>query len=610
VFEVLLRNRAAEAKKGRLVFSFPGPQPQEVPGSPVFSHAPVRGSSDREFSGVHVAHAGGTGYVLGVIGRAEVRTGGDLGVDSGSWSRIANGTWFHPEWDLPAETGQAGASVAVEFELPPGGAATIRFVLAWHSPAWKAGGTPMAGGSSYLHMYARRFGDALETAAYLAREHGALLRRTLAWQQVLYTERGIPPWLRESLVNSLHLVTEDGLWAQAKPPVGDWCLPEDGVFGMNECPRGCPQIECIPCSFYGNFPLVYFFPRLALSTLRAYKSYQFPDGQVPWVFGGCTAVEKTLPCEMASPSRGYGNKPQTTLDGPCYVDMVDRAWMCMGDPAILKEFYPSVKRSTEFTMGLRPEAGAAGIVSLPSGNNGQDWIESVTLYGIVPHIGGVHLANLRMAQRMAEAAGDPAFARQCREWLRLGGAALEEHAWAGDCYLLYNEPETGKKSDVIASFQLDGEWMARLHGLPGVFRADRVAKTLSTLKSAVSDRGALVFSRVGDFDPGYWTACGIHTPSSLMLAMTYLQAGDAEFGTDLARRTMRTIVIENGCSWDSPIVVRGDTGERIYGNDYYQNLVLWALPAALAGNDLAGPCRPGGLVDRMISAARKEEDIP
>lgn len=49
----------------------------------------------------------------------------------------------------------------------------------------------------------------------------------------------------------------------------------------------------------------------------------------------------------------------------------------------------------------------------------------------------------------------------------------------------------------------------------------------------------------------------------------------------------------------------GDTGERVYGTDYSQDMMLWALPAAIAGTDLAGPCRPGGLVDRIIGAGAK-----
>jgi hypothetical protein len=54
-----------------------------------------------------------------------------------------------------------------------------------------------------------------------------------------------------------------------------------------------------------------------------------------------------------------------------------------------------------------------------------------------------------------------------------------------------------------------------------------------------------------------------------------------------------------------PNIMRGDTdtGERTFGNDYYQDLMLWSLPAALAGQDFAAPSQPGGLVDRIIQAA-------
>ena len=44
-----------------------------------------------------------------------------------------------------------------------------------------------------------------------------------------------------------------------------------------------------------------------------------------------------------------------------------------------------------------------------------------------------------------------------------------------------------------------------------------------------------------------------------------------------------------------PNVLDGLTGEFVYGNDYYQELALLALPAALEGNDLSGPVQPGGL---------------
>ena len=92
-----------------------------------------------------------------------------------------------------------------------------------------------------------------------------------------------------------------------------------------------------------------------------------------------------------------------------------------------------------------------------------------------------------------------------------------------------------------------------------------------------------------------------------MLAMTYLYYGERDFGLEIARRTIHSVIIENRCSWDFTLLYRSDTGERIWGNDYYQNLMLWALPAALLGQDLAGPCKLGGLVDRIIQAGAKKD---
>jgi len=352
VFEVHLHNSSRERQKGSLVFSFPGPSEGEALTT-VFAREQLSGP----LSGVAVTSERAS-YVLGVIGDQKVRVGGDLGVDSGAWCSIAR--------ELPVAHQGPDASVAVDWALGPGESAVVRFVLAWYSPQWVGSGAPTAGGNTYTHMYAARYASALEVARFLAQNHEPLLGRILAWQEAIYTDSTLPGWLQDSLINVLHLITETSVWAQAKPPVGAWCRAEDGIFGVSESPRICPQIECIPCSFFGNLPLVYFFPELALSTLRTYKAYQYPSGQAPWIFGGVTGG--TLPYEMVLPSQGYPGKPQTTLDGPCYVDMVDRLWRCTGDNGILREFYESVKKNTIFTMNLRPGSGAAGIVSMPADN--------------------------------------------------------------------------------------------------------------------------------------------------------------------------------------------------------------------------------------------------
>ena len=55
--------------------------------------------------------------------------------------------------------------------------------------------------------------------AFLVEQHATLLQRTLAWQQEIYSDPVLPPWLREVLLNMLHTYTEGGFWAAAEPPI-------------------------------------------------------------------------------------------------------------------------------------------------------------------------------------------------------------------------------------------------------------------------------------------------------------------------------------------------------------------------------------------------------
>jgi hypothetical protein len=65
------------------------------------------------------------------------------------------------------------------------------------------------------------------------------------------------------------------------------------------------------------------------------------------------------------------------------------------------------------------------------------------------------------------------------------------------------------------------------------------------------------------------------------------------------------LTIIEGSLWNQPNVIAGDTGDRLFGSHYDQNMMLWALPAALQGKDIASFCAPGGFVDRILHAARK-----
>ena len=85
--------------------------------------------------------------------------------------------------------------------------------------------------------------------------------------------------------------------------------------------------------------------------------------------------------------------------------------------------------------------------------------------------------------------------------------------------------------------------------------------------------------------------------------MTYMDAGERGFGLDLVHKLWADLVCHQGLTWDMPNMVDGLSGKRLFGTDYYQAMMLWAVPAAALNQNLQSFCSPGGLVDRIIKAA-------
>lgn len=420
VFEVHLMNSSSAPHAGSLVFNFPGPDAEEALA---FSFARTQVRED--IAGMHIVSSGGVGYLLASDDQEGLRTGAAM--QPASW-RMMRKQLPQPQRE-PAAAGfeyrDGGVSLATSFSLHPGEDKVSRFFLTWYAPIWKgaererlavlqplhAGGAPTEWNASpwsdanyYTLKYADRFADALDVARQIAREHASLLERILAWQSVIYAEEKLPVWLRDSLINNLCLLTECALWVEARPPLDAWAIP-DGGFGLIESPRGDPDLGCIPCDWYGNLPLVFFYPELAMSNIRSYKRYQRSDGAAPFWLG----ILGDLP-DFVTTSYDW----QISLNGTCYVDLVDRVWQRTGDDRVLREFYESVRKCNTMTMNLR--SGPGGVISMPRGNSGMEWFEHGDWAGMCAHLGGLHLAQLRMMRRMAEAIGDHEYADQCDRW--------------------------------------------------------------------------------------------------------------------------------------------------------------------------------------------------
>lgn len=596
VFEVHLKNTSGQDQSGSLAFNFPGPRENEAGGKTFTRKTTTEGA----WQAVEVS-ADRARYAIAVLDESAAKFGGNLSVGGKAWSEIAS--------QLPeAKESDPGTSVAIPFRLKAGESKTVRIVLAWYVKDWLGGAydeikhfdetwttndfvlsrVGRKDRSTYVPNYTRLFDGPLPVVAKIAERHESLLERVIAWQSVIYGDKSLPVWLRAALVDNLSQFAEDSIWAAPEGEIADWSAPL-GAFQMIECPRTCSIVGCTASNYYGDLPIAYFFPELERQILRGYAAYLRPDGAIPFLYP---------PNDFTKPAFEW----QIGLNGACFADLVHRLWMRTGDDEILREFYPVVKKNTEFTVGLAD--GEHGIISFHREGKGQEWWEHTPVYGMVTHLAGVRLAQLRFAQDMAEHVGDKEFADQCGAWIKQAQSLTEKHLWNDDTksYAFYVYPEKNMRSDDIMSSQLDGQWMVDLHDLPDVFESNRIQVVLKTIAdTCLVDMGVAGFAEPGKGpDLGRY---GTFPPEVLIVAMTYMYQDQRELGLEIARRCMDNIIRVQGLGWDMPNLIRCDTGARTYGADYYQNMILWGLPAALAGQNLAGPCQSGGLVDEVIKAA-------
>ena len=593
VIQVSVRNTSNAVQKGSVIVNFPGFSEQEsvlgcrgaqmgLRGSAPYPHHELEG----DVNGVFVHHEqedidNHIGYALGVIGEAPSRIGRDLGDNPAAWAMAAS--------DLPAfQPFEPGTSMAVDFALKSGETRTVRFVLGWYAPFWQGrhGALPsrVPGTNPYTHKYYDRFKSEVDVAKYLAREHETLLKRVLAWQEALYASEEIPSWLRDSLINICHIIGQNSFWAVSRVP-GHWA-GEEGLFCMNETLPTCAQQGVIACDFIAQYPLLFMFPDLVRQGIRGYTARQRPNGEIPFIMG--CGIEMDDPC--------YNT--QYSTDSQVYVYLVARQWQRTGDREVLDEFYPAVKKAIGFLQSVDDDGD--GLVDVWGGS----WFyEGFPLRGASVFVGGLWLCTLRLAVLMAEEMGDDAFAHECRSWIERGSATLEEVLWDEEtsAYLLYHQPATGARSDVIIADQLVGEWATHFHGVEHVFPDERVARALDTvwrINAAGCEFGvrATMHPNRVPYQGGYIPAYSTLTPS-----MLGLYRGDGERWLDPPRNLWQHMTCRKGWTWDQPSHVRAN-GERMLGHDYYHNTMLWALPAAVLRQDLATFCAPGGLVDRILTA--------
>ncbi len=556
--DVIIRNGSAQSKSGSIGCLFPGPG--EVEAKATSSSQIVAAG----YRGTRTVWGRGS-YVVAAL-------------DSGG--------------STPASTVSTGSErssrVEVQFELGPAEQKEVHFVIAWYVPRW-------AGSEAhhFRHAYAGRFASVEEVLQHALANKSAWMRRIINWQSEIYNQRKLPRWLRDQLINVLHTITEDSFWAGESIPSESWYRPT-GLFGLTESPRTTPHI-CNPSDWYGILPVVFFFPELMASLLRLYVHFQLPTGEIPLGVGEGA--------DLLHPAHHLFQ----VMNSCVHIQLIDRLWQRSHDPQILREFYPSAAKALNFLSTW--DRNDDGLPELDADPIPNQFYGAWPWYGVAVHVSGFWLAALAMMERMAAAAEDVPMQQRCLSWKKKAEKTLEAQLWNKDYYLLYHDLQSGKRCDTVLANQLAGQWCTRLHGLPGAFPEEHVGRTLGKIEECCirgTAHGALNSTRP-DGSPDHTAprhSDGIFTGECLCLAATLVYEGKESLGVETAHRLMEAIVLQDGTGWEMPNILDAE-GRVLHGNDFYQMMILWALPLALQGDSIAEACSPGGFIGRILAAAEK-----
>ena len=497
-------------------------------------------------------------------------------------------------------------SGSLTLELAPGESQRRRFVFAWYAPNWRD-----SGNEAHVHRYGQRYPDAAAVARDALERFDSLLGRVLGWQAEIY-RADAPAWLRDALIQGLYSLAKNTVWI-AKTRKDEW-WGDGGWFTHNESHSGCPITETVVCRQHGHFPALFFFPELEASTLEAFRHFQLGDGEIPFSYG------------METSMRDPRYHCQHPLNSGQYAQMIYRLYQRTGDEAQLRSFYDSARRAIRYQFSLdddddglvNDQAHVAPGELWPANQFYDIW----PWWGTSAYVAGTWLGTLACGRAMAEAVGDDAFAEECRAWLERGQAAYHEKLWTGSYYRLWNDPENRQLSEVSLGNQLMAQWCVRIAGLPDVLPNDNIASALDTVErlnmaatpyglvNGVTPEGERYDSKaeatdgVVDIAANNDHAKQTFVGETLCAAMTFMYHDRADTGLEIARRVYEALALKAASPWNQRCLIDADSGLPVWGDDYYSDMVIWAVPMALAGQSIGDFAATGGLLDRMLAAAR------
>lgn len=464
--------------------------------------------------------------------------------------------------------------------------------FAWHLPWWID-----TGGEPHMNRYATRLKDAVDVAQLLQRDAQQLSKRVCAWQSVIY-QSDQPDWVQNALVQGLYSYAKNTVWVDEHLP-DRWYEP-NGFFVHSESFIGCPISETMVCRQHGHIATLMLWPELEKSTLAGFAHFQNRQGEIPFSFGQPNALRDP---------RFHCQHPLTSSQ---FVQMVHRYWMRTGDDAFVKRLWPNVVDAIKYCEFL--DADHDHLINehahaLPGDNwPANQFYDQWPWHGTSSYVASTGLAAFRAFAAMADRLHELDAHSTGVAWVDQGLESFRKKLWNGNYFRLWQDEKLGNNETCLAN-QLMGQYCCRIAGLDPLFTPDECQKVYQSLDKYNATPTKFGLINGGNFqgdptvagDPNNNHGTMIFVGENLCAAMIGMYENHAA-ATDWARTLVMTIHEHQAMPFDQYCLIRHDNGAPAWGQNYYSNLVVWALPLAVKRTSIGEFAKQGGTLDQIIKA--------
>ena len=564
-----------------------------------YTHRQIRGVSDDDRSAPLEIYEDPLSFTIATESKSHLRTSYRVRFTTSSngadlWDDFAQDGMLKVVRDgRPSTEGETiGAALAVTLEIEPESSQEVVFALSWDMPLVRTGF-----GTKYYRRYTQFYGRGSNAAPSIAAD--ALLHypywenKIVSWQRPILEDDTLPLWYKTALFNELYYIVDGGtMWLYQADGEDPW-RDDIGRFAYLEG-QEYRMYNTYDVHFYASFALSMLWPRLELSLQRDIAECvrnEYPEQHQLMTSGRFSPRKKKsiVPHDIGSP----GEDPWAKINfyhfhdanrwkdlNPKFVLQIYRDYIATGDRYFLADVWDAVYEAIEYIK--RYDQDGDGLIE----NEGipDQTYDAWAVYGPSAYTGGLWLACLSAAVRMAEILGEHEIANTYREMYQMGQSSYEEKLWNGR-YYNYDSSSSGYHDSIMAD-QLAGQWYARASALPPIVKPERARSAIETVFNSNVKQfqggkmGAVNGMRPnGQVDRTSIQSREVWTGTTYALAAAMIQEGMREEAFETAKGIYDVTYHERGYWFQTPEAWDKDGNYRSLA--YMRPLSIWAMQWAL-----------------------------